>query len=81
MSHINDSIDALKKLESFQTKTTGFIFKKQELSKLKDVAEGLKPVFKKLADAFDFDLDVDGADFLAWQRGFGTPMPDTFRPI
>jgi hypothetical protein len=24
---------------------------------------------------FDSDLDVDGFDFLAWQRGFGTPAP------
>ncbi len=24
---------------------------------------------------FDFDGDVDGRDFLHWQRGYGTPMP------
>jgi len=28
---------------------------------------------------FDLDDDVDGADFLAWQRGFGTPMPNVSR--
>jgi M6 family metalloprotease-like protein len=29
---------------------------------------------------FDVDGDVDGADFLAWQRGFGTPMPLATKP-
>lgn len=24
---------------------------------------------------FDLDSDIDGGDFLAWQRGFGTPSP------
>ena len=24
---------------------------------------------------FDFDGDIDGRDFLAWQRGYGTPAP------
>ncbi len=28
---------------------------------------------------FDFDNDVDGADFLAWQRGFGIPIPDAVK--
>jgi hypothetical protein len=28
-----------------------------------------------LAADFDFDGDVDGRDFLAWQRGYGTPAP------
>jgi hypothetical protein len=28
-----------------------------------------------LAGDADFDGDVDGGDFLAWQRSFGTPMP------
>ena len=26
---------------------------------------------------FDEDGDIDGSDFLAWQRGFGTPAPTT----
>ena len=28
---------------------------------------------------FDGDGDVDGADFLTWQRGFGTPDPDALK--
>jgi hypothetical protein len=28
---------------------------------------------------FDGDGDVDGRDFLAWQRGFGTPAPTAFK--
>lgn len=38
-----------------------------------EVQSGSPPVSS--AD-FDTDGDIDGADFLAWQRGFGTPMPD-----
>ena len=28
---------------------------------------------------FDFDGDVDGFDFLAWQRGHGTPAPNAVK--
>jgi hypothetical protein len=28
---------------------------------------------------FDSDGDVDGRDFLAWQRGYGTPVPDAIK--
>ncbi len=40
---------------------------------------GAFEVRKTFSADFDSDQDVDGADFLAWQRGFGTAAPDATR--
>ena len=40
---------------------------------------GAFEVRKTFSADFDQDLDIDGADFLAWQRGFGTAAPDATR--